>query len=58
MGLLPAVPMLLLAAFAVWFFWPLLADPILRAMKPERRGPRRHADRIADDLFNAWAERG
>jgi hypothetical protein len=58
MGLLPAVPMLLLVAFAAWFFWPLLVDPILRVTNPQRRGLRRHADRIADDLFNAWTERG
>jgi hypothetical protein len=58
MGVLPAIPMFLLVAVAAWFFWPLVVDPISRAASPSRRGLRREADRIADQLFEAWAERG
>ena len=58
MGLLPAIPMFLLVAVAAWFFWPLIVDPIARAISPSRRDFRREADRTADELFDAWAERG
>ena len=57
MGMLPAIPMFLLGAVAIWFFWPLIVDPIGRATNPSRRGLRREADRTADHLFEAWTER-
>lgn len=57
MGLLPAISMILLAAFAVWFFWPKVADPIARATNPSRRALRNDPDSAADHLFQAWAER-
>jgi hypothetical protein len=58
MGVLPAIPMCLLLLVAVWFFWPLVVDPIVRAMNTSRRDLRREADRTADYLFDAWTERG
>lgn len=58
MGVLPAIPMFLLVLVAVWFFWPLVVDPIARATSPSRRELRRQADRTADDLFDTWAQRG
>mgnify|MGYP001812448978 CR=1 FL=1 len=57
MSVLPAIPMLLLAAVAVWFIWPLIADPIARAARPARRSLQREADRTADHLFATWGER-
>ena len=58
MGLLPAIPMLLLAVVAAWLFWPLVADPIARLTNPARRVLRQDADRMADQLFASWTERG
>ncbi|NND19767.1 MAG: hypothetical protein HKN98_14425 [Silicimonas sp.] len=58
MGMLPTIPMFLLGAVAIWFFWPLIVDPIARATNPSRRDLRRDADRTADLLFETWAERG
>jgi hypothetical protein len=58
MGLLPAISMFLLGAVAIWFFWPLIVDPLSRAASPSRRDLRRDADRTADLLFDTWAERG
>lgn len=58
MGVLPAIPMCLLLLVAVWFFWPIVVDPIVRAMNTSRRDLRREADRTADYLFDAWTERG
>ena len=58
MGVLPAIPMCLLLLVAVWFFWPVVVDPIARAINSSRRELRRDADRVADYLFEAWTERG
>ena len=57
MGVLPAIPMFLLLLVAVWFFWPVVVDPIARAISSSRRELRRDADRTADYLFDAWTER-
>lgn len=58
MGMLPAISMFLLATVLIWFFWPIVVDPIARVASPSRRHLRREADRTADHLFEAWAERG
>lgn len=58
MGVLPAIPICLLLLVAVWFFWPVVVDPIARAINSSRRELRRDADRVADYLFEAWTERG
>lgn len=57
MGVLPAIPVLLLSVVTVWFLWPLVADPIARVANPARRDLKRSVDRTADHLFDAWAER-
>ena len=57
MGLLPVVPVVLLAVVMAWFLWPVVVDPIARAVSPARRGLRREADRTADQLFETWADR-
>lgn len=57
-GMLPVISLGLLIAFAIWFLWPVVVDPLLRATDPGRRVLRRDADQTADVLFDAWAERG
>ena len=57
MGLLPAIPVLLLVAVAIWFFWPIVIDPIMRASVSGRRDFDDDADQTANLLFDAWAER-
>ena len=54
MTLLPAILVLLLGAFVVWFFWPVVVDPIARG--PSGRSRRTEADTLAEDLFDAWSK--
>ncbi len=54
MTLLPAVLVLLLLTFVVWFFWPIVVDPISRGLPA--RSKRSEADRVAEDLFEMWAQ--
>ena len=54
MTLLPAILVLLLGAFVVWFFWPVVVDPISRG--PSRRSKRTEADSLAEDLFDVWSQ--
>lgn len=56
MAVLPAIPIVALGLVAVWFFWPTVADPVLRAFTG-RRAFKSDADSTADDLFRAWSER-
>jgi len=53
MTLLPAILVLLLGAFVVWFFWPVVVDPISRG--PVKRAKRSEADTLAEDLFEVWS---
>lgn len=57
MAVLPALPTVFLGVVAVWFVWPFVADPISRVW-PVRRRFAADADRTAEDLFQAWSERG
>ena len=54
MTLLPAILVLLLVTFVVWFFWPIVVDPIARTVPA--RSKRTEADSVAEDLFEVWAE--
>lgn len=54
MTILPAILVLLLVTFVVWFFWPIVVDPITRTMP--QRPKRTEADSVAEDLFEVWAE--
>ena len=56
MTLLPAILVLLLLAFVVWFFWPVVVDPISRGVPKQSR--RTEADSIAEDLFDVWSQHG
>ena len=56
MSMLSAIPVFLLVAFAIWFVWPVLADPISRLT--DRRNDRSDADREAEHLFDAWTRHG
>lgn len=56
MSVLPALPVLLLVLVVVWFFWPVVVDPIARAVT--RRALRSEADRVAEHLFETWSEQG
>lgn len=53
MSLLPLFPVVLLLIVAVWFFWPVVADPISRWLV--RRGFV-EADQLAENLFATWNE--
>ncbi len=55
MSLLPLFPVVLLLIVAVWFFWPVVVDPISRWLV--RRGFV-EADQLAENLFAAWSEQG
>ncbi len=53
MTILSALPVFLLGVVAVWFVWPLFADPINRrlAMRAAK------AESMREDLFRSLAER-
>lgn len=55
MTILSVLPVALLAVFIVWFFWPLVADPItrLRSGRPESE-----ADAEAEHMFALWSKYG
>ena len=55
MSMLPAIPVLLLGVFFVWFLWPTVADPLGRAIGRVRGTDDR--DRLAEHLFDAWSQR-
>lgn len=50
MHLLPALPAVLLALVFAWLVWPLLADPVARALSGA------DADADEDDALRAWAD--
>ena len=54
MSMLPAIPVLLLGVFVVWFVWPKVVDPLTARASRLRRNDR---DRLAEHLFDAWNER-
>ena len=58
LALLPAVPFVALIVVAIWFLWPIVVDPIVRASDPARRHLRRDVDKTAEHLFDSWAHRG
>ena len=51
MSMLPAIPVLLLGVFVVWFFWPKVIDPLAHRATRRRVNDR---DRLAETLFEAW----
>jgi len=53
MSLLPAIPVVLLVIVAVWFFWPVVVDPIVRSATRRGLG---EADQLAENLFDQWNE--
>lgn len=53
MSILSALLVFLLATVALWFFWPMIADPVAR-----RLARRSETDRMADHLFQAWSNQG
>ena len=55
MSLLPVVPVVLLVLVAVWFFWPIIVDPISRSATRRGLG---EADQVAEHLFETWTEHG
>ena len=56
MTLLPAILVLMLVTFVVWFFWPIVVDPITRDVPA--RSKRTEADTVAEDLFEVWSKHG
>ena len=54
MNMLSLLPVFLLGIVAIWFVWPLVADPINRrfAMRAAAK-----ADVMGEDLFRALADR-
>lgn len=56
MTLLPAILVLMLVTFVVWFFWPIVVDPFTRGVP--QRSKRTEADSVAEDLFEVWAQHG
>jgi hypothetical protein len=54
MTILPAILVILLVTFVVWFFWPNVVDPITRTAPA--RSKRTEADSVAEDLFEMWAQ--
>lgn len=56
MHLLPAIPVILLTVVAVWFFWPVVVDPIARFLA--RRSFPGDADALSELLFEAWGNGG
>ncbi|MEO9823159.1 MAG: hypothetical protein ABJF50_01935 [Paracoccaceae bacterium] len=56
MTLLPAILVLMLVTFVVWFFWPNVVDPLTRSSAA--RSKRTEADTVAEDLFEVWAKHG
>lgn len=53
MNMLSILPVVLLVVFAVWFIWPLIADPIhkKRTMRVARK-----TEGLGDDLFRSLAK--
>lgn len=56
MHVLSAIPVILLAVVAVWFLWPVVADPIARLSA--RRSFPGDADTLSELLFEAWGNSG
>jgi hypothetical protein len=56
MTVLPAILVLLLGTFVVWFFWPIVVDPFSRGVA--RRTKQTEADSLADTLFDVWSNQG
>ena len=54
MTLLPAILVFMLVTFVVWFFWPIVVDPIKRTAPA--RSKKTEADSVAEDLFEVWAQ--
>ena len=54
MSMLPAIPVLLLGVFVVWFVWPKVIDPLSQHLQRRRAD---EPDRLAESLFEAWATR-
>ena len=52
MNVLTALSVILLGMIAIWFVWPLIADPIAR-----RRAVLSGRDNRQDDLFRSLAKR-
>ena len=55
MTILSALTVTMLAVVAVWFFWPMVADPIARVRNERTKDD---ADRKAEDLFELWSKYG
>lgn len=56
MSILPAIPVLLLGVFCVWFLWPVVVDPMTSRLVNRRH--RGEHDRIAQNLFDRWTSNG
>ena len=54
MDMLPAIPLLLLGVVVSWLIWPVVVDPIVRAI---RRVGTAENDNLADHLFECWSDR-
>ena len=52
MNVLTALSVFLLGMIAIWFIWPLIADPIAR-----RRAVQSRTENRGDELFRSLAER-
>lgn len=53
MNILSALPVFLLGVVAVWFVWPLVADPINRRLATRAA----KAETMREDLFRSLADR-
>ena len=52
MSILSAIPVLLLGVFCVWFYWPVVVDPMTSRLVNRRH--RSEHDRVAQHLFDRW----
>ena len=56
MDMLHLVPAALLCTLGFWLIWPVIVDPIARRRRADRARNLGGTDRLADALFDDWAD--